>query len=51
MTGLTKSQWEKQNIATLVDQLETHRGVSLTKEQKGGGKNKDGEKIKKNDNS
>ena len=46
-TDLSISQWKKQKRAFLVDQLETHRGVSLTKEQKGGGKNKDGKKIKK----
>ena len=46
-TDLTISQWKTQKRAFLVDQLETHRGVSLTREQKMGGKDKDGKKIKK----
>ena len=46
MTDLTKSQWKKQNIATLVDQLR-HRGVTITPEQLKGGKDENGEKIEK----
>ena len=46
-TDLSISQQKRQKRAFLVDQLETHRGVSLTKEQKGGGKNKYGKKINK----
>ena len=33
-TDLSISQWKKQKRAFLVDQLETHRSVSLTREQK-----------------
>ena len=46
MTDLTKSQWGKQNMATLVDQLR-HRGVTITPEQLKGGKDENGEKIEK----
>ncbi len=46
MTNLTKSQWKKQNIVTLIDQLR-HRGVTITPEQLKGGKDENGEKIKK----
>ena len=46
MSDLTKTQWRKQNIATLVDQLR-HRGVTITPEQLKGGTDENGEKIKK----
>ena len=46
-TDLTISQWRNQIKSFLVDQLETHRGVILTREQKMGGIDKDGNKIKK----
>ena len=46
MTDLTKTQWRKQNIATLVDQLR-HRGVTITPEQLKGGTDENGERIKK----
>ena len=46
MTDLTKSQWKKQNIVTLIDQLR-HRGVTITPEQLKGGTDENGEKIKK----
>ncbi len=46
ITDLTKSQWKKQNIATLVDQLR-HRGVTITPEQLKGGKDENGKKMKK----
>ncbi len=46
MTGLTKSQWGKQNMATLVDQLR-HRGVTITPEQLKGRTDENGKKMKK----
>ena len=44
------SYWKNRNRTFLIDQLETHNGVILTKEQKMGGIGKDGKKIKKMSN-
>ena len=46
ITDLTKSQWRKQNITTLVDQLR-HRGETITPEQLKCRTDENGKKMKK----
>ena len=43
---MSRSFLKKQNRTFLIDQLESHHGIILTKEQKMGGIDKDGKKIK-----
>ena len=44
-TTMSRSFWKKQNRTFLIDQLESHHGIILTKEQKMGGIDKDGKKF------
>ena len=46
-TAMSRSFGKKQNRTFLIDQLESHHGIILTKEQKKGGIDKYGKKIKK----